>query len=185
MVSLYMGGLERTTGVVILGTILSFLLLLETLRLNLPKFNDFAVRMWKPIMRKNELNRLSGLPFYVGAAVLAIGIFPKTIAVLCLLYLAVGDPVASLFGILYGHKGKRFANGKSMAGTIAGISACFVVSLIVLSGASLSPEKVLLLSTIGAFAGGTVELLPLDMDDNFTIPVISGFVMWLAFILVA
>ena len=35
---------------------------------------------------------------------------------------------------------------------------------------------------LGGLIGGTVEMLPLDVDDNFSIPVVSGFAMWLLFI---
>ena len=48
------------------------------------------------------------------AALLTIAIFPKPIATLSILYLALGDPIASLFGILYGGKGPRFrAEGRA------------------------------------------------------------------------
>jgi dolichol kinase len=40
----------------------------------------------------------------------------------------------------------------------------------------------LILSLVGGIAGGTAELLPLEVDDNFSIPVVSGFVLWLTFI---
>jgi len=35
---------------------------------------------------------------------------------------------------------------------------------------------------LGGFAGAVSELLPLELDDNFTIPVVSGFILWLGFI---
>ena len=47
---------------------------------------------------------------------------------------------------------------------------------------SLSFGTIALLSLIGGIAGGTAELLPFEVDDNFSIPVISGFVLWLAFL---
>ena len=104
-------------------------------------------------------------------------------AVLSLLYLALGDPVASLFGILYGDRSLRFSNGKSLVGTLAGTGICLFVTLIFLSGMKLDLSTLLLASVIGGVAGGTAEMLPFEIDDNFTIPVISGFVLWLAFIL--
>jgi len=39
------------------------------------------------------------------------------------------------------------------------------------------------LTVMGGLAGGGAELLPLEVDDNFSIPIVSGFVLWLAFIL--
>jgi dolichol kinase len=134
-------------------------------------------------MRSCEVDRFSGVPYYLSAAILAIGIFPQPIAVLSILYLACGDPIASLFGILYGKKSIRFANGKSCVGTIAGISTCAVTTFIFLNGLHLSGGTLLGLTLIGGLAGGTAELLPFEVDDNFVIPIVSGFILWLAFIL--
>jgi len=131
--AVYMSGTSRSTGVVILGSILGFDLLMETLRLRVPSINEKFMRIWAPFMRSCEVNRLSGIPYYLAASILAIAIFPKPIAVLSILYLACGDPIASIFGIMYGHKTVRLASGKSLAGTAAGVITCAVVTFLFLS----------------------------------------------------
>ena len=35
---------------------------------------------------------------------------------------------------------------------------------------------------MGGLSGGLAELIPFDMDDNFVIPVVSGFMLWLGMI---
>ncbi len=179
----YVSGMSRSTGVMILATVLGSDLLMETMRLKSPALNEKIMRVWGPLMRSCEVNRLSGVPFYLAASILAIGIFPKPIAVLSILYLACGDPIASLFGVLYGDKGPRFANGKSWVGTSAGILACMIVTLVFLRSMNLPDSTVLALTVAGGIAGGTAELLPLEVDDNFSIPIVSGFALWLTFIL--
>lgn len=179
----YLSGMSRTTAVILLGSILGFDLFMETARLRIPSLNEKIMRVWGPFMRSCEVNRLSGIPYYISAAVLAIAIFPKPIAVLSIMYLACGDPIASLFGIMYGSKGPRLTNGKSLIGTAAGVIACMAVTLIFLSTQPVSFSTLLTLTVIGGLAGGLAELLPLEVDDNFSIPVVSGFVLWLAFIL--
>ncbi len=179
----YVSGMSRSTGVMILATVLGSDLLLETMRLKSPALNEKIMRVWGPLMRSCEVNRLSGVPFYLAASILAIGIFPKPIAVLSILYLACGDPIASLFGVLYGDKGPRFANGKSWVGTSAGILACMLVTVVFLRSMNLPDSTVLALTVAGGIAGGTAELLPLEVDDNFSIPIVSGFALWLTFIL--
>ncbi|MGE0615660.1 MAG: diacylglycerol/polyprenol kinase family protein [Bacteriovoracia bacterium] len=175
--------MDRSTAVVILGFAFAFFFVTETARLRIPAVNSLAIRVMGPLMRASEINRFSGTPYYVAAALIAIAIFPKTISVLCLIYLAVGDPLASLFGILYGDRSIRFANGKSLIGTLAGVAVCFLASLVLLSSLPVSLGTWFLLSLIGGMAGGMAELLPLEVDDNFSIPMVSGFVLWLAFIL--
>lgn len=183
MVAVYMSGMSRSTGVIILGTILGWDLLMETARLRIPSFNEKIMKIWGPFMRSCEVNRLSGIPYYISAAILAIGIFPQPIAVLSILYLACGDPIASIFGILYGDRSIRLKNGKSLIGTSAGVLTCALVTFFFLKGYHLPDATLFALVGIGGLAGGATELLPLEVDDNFSIPVVSGFVLWLSFIL--
>jgi dolichol kinase len=134
-------------------------------------------------MRSSEVNRMSGTPYYLAATLLTVAIFPKPVAALSILYLACGDPIASLFGILYGKNSRRIAPGKSLIGTMAGVFTCIVVGFVFLKSLGLPDSTVLAISALGGLAGGTAELMPFDWDDNFTIPVISGFLLWLLFIL--
>jgi len=177
-------GMSRATGVTILGCALGFDLFIETSRLRIPAFNEKVLRFWGPVMRSCEVSRMSGVPFYLLATILAFAIFPKPVGILSVLYLAIGDPIASLIGISYGAKSIKIAQGKSLVGTAGGVATCFFVTLIFLKvyPVPVSDAAWLGLGLIGGLAGGLAELAPFDMDDNFTIPMISGFVMWLAFI---
>lgn len=184
MCLIYFSALSRTAAVVTLGCFLGFDLLLETVRLRSTVVNEKLMKVWGPFMRSCEVNRVSGVPYYIAATLLAIGIFPKPIALLSILYLALGDPMASLVGILYGKHGPKVASGKSLIGTTAGIFVCVATTVLFFQTIYPLPlNHALLLAVVGGVAGGTAELLPLDVDDNFSIPVVSGFVLWAAFIL--
>jgi diacylglycerol kinase (CTP) len=176
-------GITVTGAVLLTATALGIDLFVETARLRIPAFNESILRYWGPFMRSNEINRMSGVPYYLAATLLTIAIFPKPVAILSILYLACGDPIASLFGILYGKRSMRLAQGKSLIGTMAGVAACMVVGYVFLKSLGLSDATVLPVAILGGLAGGTAELMPFDWDDNFTIPVISGFFLWLLFIL--
>jgi dolichol kinase len=180
---LFWSGMPVPTAVTVLGSILVWDICMETARLKIPSFNAKILRVWGPFMRTCEVNRLSAIPHYLAATILAIAIFPKPVAILSILYLACGDPIASLFGIVYGHKSFRFASGKSFIGTAAGVITCALVTLLFLQTLPVSYAHIVALTVVGGLAGGLAELVPLDVDDNFTIPVISGFVLWLTFIL--
>jgi diacylglycerol kinase (CTP) len=177
-------GMSVGTAVLCLGSALGLDLIIETARLRIPAFNEQVLRYWGPVMRSCEVNKVSGTPYYLLASLLALSIFPKPVGVLSVLFLAVGDPIASLVGILYGKNSIRVAQGKSLIGTLAGVAACTLTTLVFLKAYPMpvSDSAWIALSLIGGVAGGTAELAPFDMDDNFTIPMISGFVMWLAFI---
>jgi dolichol kinase len=177
-------GMSVGSAVMILGSALGLDLIIETARLRIPAFNEQVVRYWGPFMRSCEISKMSGVPYYILASLLALAIFPKPVGVLSVLFLAIGDPIASLVGILYGKNSIRVAEGKSLVGTLAGVAACALTTLIFLKAypVPVTDGAWIGLSLVGGLAGGTAELAPFDMDDNFTIPMISGFVMWLAFI---
>ncbi|OFZ82094.1 MAG: hypothetical protein A2583_11990 [Bdellovibrionales bacterium RIFOXYD1_FULL_53_11] len=176
-------GMSRLTAVMILGVLLVINLSTEITRLRFSSFNQKFIRFWGPLLRTCEVNKFSGVPYYLVSMMLAVVIFPKSIAMLSILYLACGDPAASLAGIMYGSRSYRFSNGKSLVGTAAGVAVCTLITFIYLSQTGLRGFELAVLTVTGGLAGGLAELLPLEVDDNFSIPVVSGFVLWLAFII--
>lgn len=176
--------MNRWTASVTLASLLACALLFERTRLRNRHFNQMVARLFSPIMRACEMDRVSGIPAYLGGVFVAVLIFPEPVAIASILCLAVADPMASLVGILYGDRTIRFSNGKSLAGTLAGILASAFVLFAVFAGLGLPLSALAWIVAIGAVAGGTAELLPLGIDDNFSIPVLTGFTVWLAYLLV-
>lgn len=172
-------GVERESMAAILGTMLAGAMSLEYARARWEWINSLTVRFMGPIMRDTEVNQLSGIPFYMASCLCAFLIFPRHVAVLSILYLAFGDPFSSFFGVLYG-RSKIFPN-KSLQGTLGGFVVCAIVTFLYLHWQGVDPEKVLIFALLGGFAGSLAELLPLNVDDNFAIPVVSGALMALAF----
>jgi dolichol kinase len=184
IVYFYMADMSRAKAVLILAPLLGLDLLLEASRLRKSSLNQRVLKYWGPFMRAHESQRFSTVPHFLTSAIIAILVFPKPVAVLGLLYLACGDPAASLAGILYGHKSVRFSNGKTLIGTLMGVTVCALVTGCYLKSQRIAPDNTLVvLSILGGLAGGLSELLPFEMDDNFTIPIVSGFAVWLAFLL--
>lgn len=172
-------GFSQEKMAAILGTVLAAVMSLEYSRSRWDWVNGIAVKVMGPVMRQSELNQLTGIPFYMASCLFAFLIFPEHIAVLSILYLAFGDPFSSFFGVLYG-KNKIFPN-KSLQGTLGGFVVCSLVTAAYLYWQGFDPSYLLLLSLLGGLAGSVAELLPLNIDDNFAIPVVSGGLMALAF----
>lgn len=163
----------------ILGTLLAGAMSLEYARARWEWVNSLTLRFLGPIMRDTEVNQLSGIPFYMASCLFAFLIFPRHVAALSILYLAFGDPFSSYFGVLYG-RNKIFPN-KSLQGTLAGFVVCALATFVYLYWQGFAAEKILIFTLLGGFAGSVAELLPLNVDDNFAIPVVSGALMTLAF----
>lgn len=184
MAFVYVIGTPKVVCVLLLLSALAFFLTAEYARLKFPKLNQFAIRAMGPIMRKSEVNKVSGTPFYIGSVLLSVIIFPKSIAILSILFLAIGDPVSSIFGILYGDRGPRFANGKSLIGTAAGMGICALITFVYFWSTGNTFGASILIALAGGIAGGGAEMIPLDIDDNFSIPLVSGLALWVTYLFV-
>jgi dolichol kinase len=182
MALFYLVGFSKPVCVVVLAIALVFFSTIEFVRLKLPKVNTVAIKIMGPVMRSHEVSKVSGTPFYVGSVLLSVIIFPKSIAVLSILFLAIGDPTSSIFGIMWGDLGPRFSNGKSLIGTAAGMGICCVITFVYLVIDDVPPVPSLLIALAGGLAGGGAEMIPLDIDDNFSIPLVSGLALWVAYL---
>ncbi|MFC1553919.1 diacylglycerol/polyprenol kinase family protein [candidate division KSB1 bacterium] len=132
-----------------------------------PWFKRQFYRFFGSIIRQHEKNRFTGSSFLFFSVFITIYLFPKNIAVLSLLFLIICDTIAALVGIKFGRH-KIFT--KSLEGSLG-----FLISALLI--AYLFKPVGFYAGSIGAVTAAVVELLPLKIDDNFTIPIISSAVM--------
>lgn len=147
----------------------------EWLRLRVPKINYLVTSVMGPFMRESERNDYSGFPYYALGCSLSLFFYEEKIALLSILFLIFADPVCSFFGVLYGKN--KLIGQKSFQGAIAGFVVCTVVALVyglIFRGYS---SNLLIFSVLAGFIGATAELCSVWVDDNLTIPVVSGFGM--------
>lgn len=155
--------------------------LFDVLRFRFPQLNELSLRLFGNIMRREELHRMSGNTFYVIGLILVVLFFPKTITLLSVLFLALGDPIAAIVGTLWGRH-KIFGGRKSVEGALANWCVCAAVTFVFgLNYLRLPWEQAFILSMVGGTASVIAESLPLPIDDNFSIPVISAGVLAIAF----
>lgn len=157
----------RKVTIIIAGTLIVLDIIVESIRLTFPSINRMLLKPFKGMYRQNEQNNISTLIWTFTGAFLTIFLFedPKIVTV-SLLYMALGDFIAALVGTHHGRT--KITSKKSLEGSLA----CFVVCLIL--GIFFLPWK---LAFIGAGVATIVELLPLPLNDNFWLPVSSGFAL--------
>lgn len=159
----------------------------DWLRIHWKAFGDLVAKTFQSVMRQGEDQNISGIPYYLLGCTISVIVFPKPIALLAILYLAVGDPIASLAGNLHGKRQlpqRMDLETKSWEGSIACFVVCstmtfFVVPFIFGDLPLLLGQKIAL-SLIGGFGAAFAEILPLRTDDNLTLPVVSGAFLWIA-----
>jgi dolichol kinase len=154
----------------LLGLIIatSATVVLDLLRLSDHRLRRFFLRFFRSLIRSHEEEHLLGSTYFMIAALLSVLAFDDTIAIAALTFLIIGDTVAAVVGKKYG---KPLYWGKSPHGSLA----CFVACLLI--GAGLLDNQWVVLA--GAVAATVAEALPVPMDDNMRVPIVSGLVMQL------
>lgn len=156
-----------------IALILAIDLAVEIVRLRSPFVNARFVRAARPLLRPAEHGKISGTPPFLAGCLAAAVLFPLPVAIAGILFLTFGDVAATTVGERFG---RTRIGGKSLEGTAAFLAASLVVSLLLASFPQAPPFGAL---AVGAVTAAAVELLPLPVNDNFTIPVASAAVIYL------
>lgn len=180
-------------GLVLFLPLIIFCVLLELARLNFPAIAKIVFLFFGPFMRSHELHRPSGICYYVSGVLLSAIFFDKFVVLLAIVYLALGDPLASAVGILTRENLPKLwsattfpPNRKSLVGTFVSSIFLSVLSFLILSkyvrvleDLHWTEQQLLIVSVVGGVSGALSELLLVGpmitfLDDNFTIPLLSG-----------
>ncbi|MGA2090955.1 MAG: hypothetical protein ABSH12_05795 [Endomicrobiales bacterium] len=136
----------------------------EIARWKSPAFDQWILRALGGVHRGHEEGTVSGLPWTLTGSYLAMIVYPqKDLVMTGLLYMALGDAAAALFGRAFG-KTKLIA-GKSVEGSAACFIVCFFIGWYFLS---------IPLAIIGAFIATIIEIIPWPLNDNFWMPLITA-----------
>ena len=150
------------------ATLAGLAILFEITRLRLPTMNRHAIRWLSPLMKTSERQSITGATWLIAASLVAFLAFDKPIAITALLFLSLGDPAAALVGSRV--PGPRIA-GKSPFGTLAFLVVGLATAAVLVAVDVLEYHWAL---GVGAAVAALMELLPLRIDDNLTVPLISG-----------
>ena len=134
----------------------------------------------KDVTRKKEKEPMLATFYYLLSAFLALVLFGTPFAIFGLFSIAIGDAFATLIGKYFG-KHKLFWNSeKSIEGWIGFFAATslsiFAFLLVFPQFAVFNP---LWIAVIAGVAGASIETIP-TINDNSSIPLGVGFVIWIA-----
>jgi len=175
---IYSGWPKSVTWTLSLGLIISAFSL-ETWRHFNPKVNQWVCRYFKPVMREGEKTRINSAVFYIFAMVLVYFLFPLNVFGLTLLFIAIGDPVASIVGIKWGRT--KLSRHVSLEGFLACFVTCGLMAFLFVSYLShvhLALIPLLLFATLSGFVGAFAEASFKSLDDNLVMPLLSAPALW-------
>lgn len=125
--------------------------------------------LFGPMLRTHEEADLTGGSYILFAAALSIFLFEKQVAIAAITFIILGDISSALIGRRYG---MISFGDKTLEGSLGFFLSCLLVVVIV-------PDLSLLIGLAGAAVATLVEAIDFRVDDNLTVPLVSGVVMQL------
>jgi len=120
------------------------------------------------VLREKEKPTLMGATYFLFSTLLVILLFPKSIAIASLLILILSDTAAALVG-------KGIGKIPIFEKTLEGATAFFLSSLLIVW---IYPGLSRFSGSLAALGAAVVEILPIQVDDNLTIPLVAGAIMF-------
>ena len=154
---------------------------LDVARQRVPAVHRVLDRVFGWMMRPEEQPIFGGPIVFNGAvwmclsAAACVWAFPPGVGAAALAMLMVGDGAAAVVGRRFGaHKWP--GSPKSVEGSAAYVVAAVATGLAVVAwpGSGLT----LAACALGALVGAAVEALPIPVNDNFRVPLLTGLAMW-------
>ena len=162
--------------IIFLSAMVIFCFFIEIFRNQNSFISKFFAKYLSFMMRSFEKRgSLTGSTWVFVGALITIILVPQPFSLLALFFLAFGDTMAALVGMKF-----PFINIGNK--TLSGSLACFTMCLFV--GFAINFEISLEIILIGAFTATIAELASIKINDNISIPVLSGCAMYLGSIIV-
>lgn len=164
--------LHRTQRMVLqlIGYVAAFFILLDIVRFVHRRTSMFLSERIKLLFKRTEYRKFSSMTVFLVAGFITLLVFPKPIAVAAFTYLIFGDIFGKLFGLTFGRHKIR---DKTLEGTLAYWGGALICAYVLYNTLHISP----LLLGVGATGAAITELLSFNVDDNFTVPLVSGTLM--------
>ena len=157
-----------------LGAMTGVFVAWEIARFVSPEVNRWMVSHIGVILKKGTGFRLTGTTYLLLSSLAVFLLFEKYVVITSLLFLSIGDLMAAVIGEKYG---RRLVFNKSLEGSFACLASCLLIGMLM---SRISPSMALEVAMVGAVSATIIELLPIPIDDNLTIPLLSAGIMTLA-----
>jgi glycerol-3-phosphate acyltransferase PlsY len=145
-------------------------LTIDVIRVNDDRTRRSFKRFFGGMIREHESSSLLGSTYLLIAAWLALELFPRPIAAAALGFTILGDGFAALIGKAWGrHRLFR----KTLEGVVGGLIACLLWGSFLAATGHITWT----MAIAGALVASLIELLPIPLDDNLGMTLISGYVM--------
>ncbi len=158
--------LTRSQALLILGVIGVLLLVGDAVRLVSRDANELFFRSFTSLASPREAKGLASSTWYAFGVLLTVALFPQPEAVSAVLVLGLADPIASVVGQSMGRR-------PFLGGSVEGTTVFVLVALAV-----LIPRHAIPAAVLAAGIAALVERRSWPLDDNFSIPIMTGLTLF-------
>jgi glycerol-3-phosphate acyltransferase PlsY len=157
-------------GLSVIGIVSLCFIALDIFRFLHKRTNILLTEKTTAIFRKGEEKKFSTMTIFLISTFIIVLLFETEIIITSLMFLIFGDMFGKIFGLAYGRH-KIFE--KTLEGTLAYFGSVIIIGYILYTAFDVP----LLILISGGIAAPLIELLPIGINDNFTVPIISGAAM--------
>ncbi len=174
--------IEKQLALTILVPLTLAFLIVDVIRYYNPQVAKLFYKIFGFLLRKKEKDdkrtRLNGATNVLLSALFCIIVFPKLFFVTAFSVLIISDISSALIGRKFG-KRKFFA--KSLEGSAAFFISAVIVIFFTPKAEYLFMEYII--AIVAVFFGTIAESMSFEIDDNLSIPITIGTVMWILYAL--
>ncbi|MBT3267283.1 hypothetical protein HN371_09040 [Candidatus Poribacteria bacterium] len=167
--------LTRELAIWIVGAGAAIYLVTDMTRLSDPSMNRRFVRVFRVLLRPSEVRAPTGTSYYLLGAFLSILLFSPVVAIAAILFLVFGDFTAALVGTSVGRI--RIFPPRTLEGSAGCLLACLAVGIALFWHVKPVWPVAVALAFVGAAAATVAEGAPWRLNDNLTIPLVSGLAL--------
>ena len=161
---------DKLDMIIILASCLILCFFIEIYRKINQKLSIIFSNWFEFMMRDSEKKgEITGATWVFVGALFTILLVPDPYNIISLLFLSFGDTFAAIIGMKFPY---IKLGRKTLSGSIAGFFACLAIGLVI--DLPIAYEIII----FGAFTAMLIEILPLAVNDNVSIPIFSGLSMY-------
>jgi len=155
----------------LIGSVALVFITLDIIRFLHRKTNELFRKRIKSFFKRAEYRKFSSMTTFLVAVFITILVFRKEIAIAAITFLIFGDIFSKIFGLSFGRR--KILYKKTLEGSLAYLGSTFICSYILYTTLGFS----FVLLVLGSITATIAEAMPLGLDDNFPVALISGAAM--------
>ncbi len=168
----------KIPSLVLIGSVALAFIILDLVRFIHKQTNILLTEKVRSIFKKGEVSKFSSMAIFLIAGFISILLFEKNIAIASLVFLIFGDIFGKIFGLAFG-KHKIF--DKTIEGTLAYFGSVLICGYFIFFLLDIP----LIILICGGLMAPIIELFSFGIDDNFSVPIVTGAIMTVVQIFIA